>query len=144
MRLCGALAAASVVILPATAEATTPTTAVTAQQTRAEVRVGDFLGDYRQAVLHKSGQTPEQVRAHYLTADLNKRLDAWSSAHDADPVFQAQNVPASWILRYEGSGAGHSTVVVTEHWKGGHDQGVWYAVRLADVVISDLKEPPAA
>ncbi|MEV8478107.1 hypothetical protein [Streptomyces sp. NPDC051173] len=148
-RLCAAAAVAAVLLtgplsLSAQAADTPSASSVTAaQQSRAEVRVNSFFRDYRQAVLHKGGSTPAQVRARYLTPDLDKRLDAWALKHDADPVFQAQNVPASWTTRYEGSGAGHSTVVLTEHWSGGRSQDVWYSVRLSDLTINDLKAPPS-
>jgi hypothetical protein len=149
-RLCAAVAVAGAALLTvgplsisaqAVGPPSTPSVTVAAQS-RAEVRVNSFFRDYRQAVLHKGPSTPAQVRARYLTPDLNKRLDAWALKHDADPVFQAQNVPASWTTLYEGSGAGHSTIVLTEHWSGGKSQDVWYSVRLADLVINDLKAPP--
>ncbi|MFJ1560759.1 hypothetical protein [Streptomyces mirabilis] len=105
--------------------------------------MNSFFREYRQAVLHKAHSTRAQVRARYLAPDLNKRLDAWALQHDADPVFRAQNVPASWTTRYEGSGAGHSTVVLTERWSGGAKQEVWFSVRLSDLVINDLKDRPA-
>ncbi|MCC3766900.1 hypothetical protein [Streptomyces sp. UNOC14_S4] len=156
MRLCATTAAATALLVtagPLTASAVAAGTAdtaappvapaaVQAQQSRAEVRVDAFLRDYRQATLHKGKQTPAQVRAKYLTPELNKRLDAWADLHDADPVFRAQNVPDSWTTRYEGSGMGHTTVVVTERWGSGATQDVWYQVRLDSLVISDLQDPP--
>lgn len=125
------------------ADAPTTPAATAAERSRAEVRVGTFLHDYRQAVLHKGDRTPAQVRAHYLTHELDRRLGTWARLHDADPVFRAQNVPASWSTRTEGSGAGHTTVIVTEHWRGGAKRDVWYQVRLEDLTISDLEDPPA-
>ncbi|MFI1797852.1 hypothetical protein ACH427_10895 [Streptomyces sp. NPDC020379] len=148
-RLCTAAAVAALLtagplsLSAQAADTRSAPSATAAQQSRAEVRVNSFFRDYRQAVLHKGGSTPAQVRARYLTPDLNKRLDAWALKHDADPVFQAQNVPASWKTRYEGSGAGHATVVLTEHWSGGRSQDVWYAVRLSDLTVNDLKAPPS-
>ncbi|WP_344117060.1 hypothetical protein [Streptomyces blastmyceticus] len=147
-RLCAAVAVTTALLtagpLALSAQAVDAPTApavTAAQQSRAEVRVNSFFRDYRQAVLHKGPSTPAQVRARYLAPDLDKRLDAWALQHDADPVFRAQNVPATWATRYEGSGAGHSTVVLTERWSGGAKQEVWFSVRLQDLVINDLKDP---
>ncbi|MEU8706506.1 hypothetical protein [Streptomyces sp. NPDC048565] len=145
-----ALAAAAVVLVTAPAgqatahEAVSPPGAATfLRETRAEAQVDAFFQAYRQAVLGQGDLTPEQVRARYLAPELDARLDAWADQHDADPVFRAQNVPASRSLRYAGSGAGHATVVLTENWASGGSQDVWYAVRTADLVIGDLEDAPA-
>ncbi|GAB7188567.1 hypothetical protein ATKI12_8398 [Kitasatospora sp. Ki12] len=137
--LAAALLSAAVVVpavvvpaVPARAAATTP-----------EAQVNTFFREYRRAVLDTKDRSPAEVRAHYLTADLNKKLDAWAEANDADPVFRAQNVPRDWSTRYEGSGAGHTTIVLTERWGGGQSQDVWYSVDLGTLVISDLEDPPA-
>ncbi|MFE2410138.1 hypothetical protein ACFXDE_17555 [Kitasatospora sp. NPDC059408] len=131
--LAAAVLGAAVVVpaVPAHAAAGTP-----------EARVNTFFREYRRAVLDTKDQSPAEVRAHYLTAELNRRLDAWAQANDADPVFRAQNVPLDWSTRYEGSGAGHATIVLTEKWGGGTSQDVWYSVRLDTLVISDLEDPP--
>ncbi|RLU94600.1 hypothetical protein CTZ27_17940 [Streptomyces griseocarneus] len=150
MRLCAAATATTALLVTAVplaasavaADTSTAAAAVRAQPSRAEVRVDAFLREYRQAALHKGKQTPGQVRGTYLTPELNKRLDAWAELHDADPVFRAQNVPDSWTTRYEGSGMGHTTVVVTERWGSGASQDVWYQVRLDSLVVSDLQDPP--
>lgn len=143
-RLCAAAAAVAAATLLTVGPLSPPASAAAtaAQQSRAQARVNDFFRDYRQAVLHKSHSAPAQVRARYLAPDLDKRLDAWALKHDADPVFQDRNAPASWKTRYEGSGAGHSTVVLTERWSGGRSQEVWYSVRLSDLTINDLEAPP--
>ncbi|MEU5426521.1 hypothetical protein AB0H73_13065 [Streptomyces olivoreticuli] len=146
-RLCAAVVATALLtagplaLSARAADAPTAPAVTAAQQSRAEVRVNSFFREYREAVLHKGHSTPAQVRARYLAPDLDKRLDAWALQRDADPVFRAQNVPASWATRYEGSGAGHSTVVLTERWSGGAKQEVWFSVRLQDLVINDLKDP---
>ncbi|WP_045305495.1 hypothetical protein [Saccharothrix sp. ST-888] len=124
---------------PAVGEASAP--ASSKRVSLAEARVDTFFKQYRSAVLGRNAQQARQVRAQYLSADLNRRLDAWAAAHDADPVFRAQNVPQSWFVRYGGSGAGSSTVVLTESWGGGNSRDVWYAVRLSDVLITDLADP---
>ncbi|MFJ8749145.1 hypothetical protein ACIREO_07400 [Streptomyces sp. NPDC102441] len=145
-----ALAAAAVVLVTAPAgqvaahePASSPGVGAVLRETRAEAQVDTFFLAYRQAVLGQGDRTPHEVRARYLAPELDSRLDAWAAQHGADPVFRAQNVPADWSLRYEGSGAGHATVVVTEKWGSGATQDVWFAVRLADLVIGDLKDPPA-
>ncbi|WP_406143592.1 hypothetical protein [Streptomyces sp. NBC_01012] len=144
------LAAAAVVLVAAPAgqaagheAASPPDSGAFLRETRAEARVDAFFHAYRQAVLGQGDLSPGQVRARYLAPELDTRLDAWADQHGADPVFRAQNVPASWSLRYAGSGAGHTTVVLTENWGTGGTQDVWYSVRTADLVIGDLEDPPA-
>ncbi|MDH6116177.1 hypothetical protein [Kitasatospora sp. GAS204B] len=114
------------------------------QRTRAEDQVNAFFGQYRDAVL---GQTPNQdpleVRQEFLTTELNNELSQWATSHQADPIFRAQNGPNDWSVKDEGSGAGHTTVILTEDWAGGKTTVVWYQVRLADLRIDGLQDPPA-
>ncbi|MFD6281848.1 hypothetical protein ACFWFI_40775 [Streptomyces sp. NPDC060209] len=145
-----ALAAAAVVLVTAPAgqvaahgAASSSGTGAVVHETRAEAQVGAFFRAYRQAALGRGDLTPGQVRARYLAPDLDRRLDAWAAQSGADPVFRAQNVPTGWSSRYEGSGAGHATVVLTEKWGSGATQDVWFSVRLADLVIGDLRDPSA-
>ncbi|MFC5721721.1 hypothetical protein ACFP1Z_16230 [Streptomyces gamaensis] len=122
-----------------------PAQAVTIRETRAEAQVNFFYKDYRRAIERRDPVTAKEVRTKYLTQDLNRRLDAWAKLHEADPVFRAQNAPPAWSVRYEGSGAGHATVILTERWGHGpqaKSQDVWYAVRLDTLVISDIEDPP--
>ncbi|MFI9722070.1 hypothetical protein ACIHFE_20805 [Streptomyces sp. NPDC052396] len=133
---------ALVLTLVLAAAVPTLTTAPARARTRAEARVGSFLTAYRRAVLGQGGN-PRSVRAAYLTADLNRRLDAWARTHRLDPVFRTRTVPVRWSTRYEGSGAGHSFVIVTERLRGGGKREVWYQVRLSSLVISDLEDPPS-
>ncbi|WP_051970641.1 hypothetical protein [Kitasatospora azatica] len=83
------------------------------------------------------------MRGEFLTPQLNTELDQWAAVHDADPVFRAQSVPTDWSVAYGGSGAGHSTVILTEYWAGGGHTDVWYQLRLADLRIDGLQDPPA-
>jgi hypothetical protein len=113
-------------------------------ESRAEAQVNAFFSQYRDAVLGQNpNQDPREVEEEFLTPDLITQLDAYAKANDADPVFRAQNVPDSWSLSYQGSGAGHSTVVLTENWAGGPSQDVWYQVRLPNLIIDNLQDPPA-
>lgn len=107
-----------------------------------EAQVNTFFRDYRRAVLDTKDKSPAEVRAEYLTAELNRELDEWAREHDADPVFRAQNVPLDWSTRYEGSGGGRATIVLTERWGGGAAQDVWYSVGLDTLLISGLEDPP--
>jgi hypothetical protein len=126
------LAGSSLLTLPVQAES------------RAEAQVNAFFSQYRDAVLGQNpNQDPREVEEEFLTPDLITQLDAYAKANDADPVFRAQNVPDSWSLSYQGSGAGHSTVILSEYWAGGPRQDVWYQVRLANLVIDNLQDPPA-
>ncbi|ARZ69593.1 hypothetical protein SMD11_3978 [Streptomyces albireticuli] len=139
-------AAALLTVGPLTAQAVAAegprVRAATSGVSRAEARVDAFLQEYRRATLGAGDRTPAQVRARFLAPELNERLDGWARLHGADPVFRAQDAPSSWSLRYEGSGAGHSTVVVTERWPSGATADIWYSVRLSDLTVNDLKGPP--
>ncbi|MGV9267577.1 hypothetical protein ACWDRR_23295 [Kitasatospora sp. NPDC003701] len=114
------------------------------QASRAEVQVNAFFSQYRSAVLGQNpNQNPREVRQEFLTPELDTALDTWAADNQADPVFRAQNVPANWSVAYGGSGAGHSTVILTEYWRDGSTTTVWYQVRLSDLRINDLKNAPA-
>lgn len=149
-----ALAAAAVAALAASgALAATPAVAATgshhgaasavraADQSLAEQRVDALLSDYKAAIDSGDPAAPEQVRASYLTAECNARLHAWEDSEHADGVFQAQNIPVSWTTRYEGSGAGHTSVAVVFDWGGGHTSEVWYQMRLSDLLVSGVEVP---
>ncbi|AUG76636.1 hypothetical protein CFP65_1759 [Kitasatospora sp. MMS16-BH015] len=130
-----ALALAGSTILPATSPAQAAS--------RAEVQVNAFFSQYRDAVLGQNpNQDPLEVREEFMTPELNTRLDRWAEARDADPVFRAQNVPVGWSVAYGGSGAGHTTVILTEDWSGGGHTDVWYQVRLDNLRIDGLEDPP--
>ncbi|WTW93051.1 hypothetical protein OG216_06520 [Streptomycetaceae bacterium NBC_01309] len=106
-------------------------------------RVTAFWDQYKSAVLGTNPvMNPEEVRGEFLTPELNAELDAWAEANQADPVFRAQNVPADRTVRYEGSGAGYASVVVTQHWGDGSTNDVWYRVPLDGSRIAGLQDPP--
>ncbi|UGQ12624.1 hypothetical protein LO772_03125 [Yinghuangia sp. ASG 101] len=107
-------------------------------------RVTAFWDQYKSAVLGTNPvMNPEEVRGEFLTAELNTELDAWAAEHGADPIFRAQNVPADRSVRYEGSGAGHASVVVTQYWGDGTSNDVWYRVPLDGSRFDGLQDPPA-
>ncbi|OKJ06877.1 hypothetical protein AMK19_23040 [Kitasatospora sp. CB01950] len=110
--------------------------------TPAEQQVDTFFSKYRDAVLAGSPDSARMVRDEYLTDDLNARLDQWAEDHGADPVFRAQNVPTSWNVTQGDSGAGHTTVLLTEQWDDGSTIPVDYRLRLPDLVIDDLQNAP--
>ncbi|MFD9633005.1 hypothetical protein [Streptomyces violascens] len=111
---------------------------------RAEDQVNAFFSQYRKAM---EGPHPRddalEVRENFMTTGLNCTLDEWATQHGADPVFRAQNVPDSWSAAYEGSGMGHSTVILTEYWKNGGHTDVWYQIRLRDLAIDGLEDAPS-
>jgi hypothetical protein len=114
-------------------------------ESRAEAQVNAFFSQYRDAVLGRNpNQDPLEAREEFMTPELNAELDQWAADHDADPVFRAQNVPVGWSVAYGGSGAGHTTVILTEDWAGGGHTDVWYQVRLDNLRIDGLEDPPAA
>ncbi|WP_406286396.1 hypothetical protein [Embleya sp. NBC_00896] len=106
-------------------------------------RVTAFYDQYKSAVEGTNPyMNPEEVRAEFLTPELDARLTEWANENQADPVFRAQNVPQDRSVRYEGSGASHATVIVTEYWGSGSPTEVWYQVPLDGGRISDLTDPP--
>ncbi len=105
--------------------------------------VDSFLTEYRLAVLGEIDPWPRDVRRAHLSPALNLRLDDWESRSGADPVFRARASPASWSVRQAATAPGRSSVRLTEHWGDGTAQDVWYGVRLADGVITDLGDTPA-
>jgi hypothetical protein len=114
-------------------------------QTRAEQQVESFFSQYRDAVLGEGGQSPLQVEKEFLTPELIAQLNAWAQANNADPVFRAQDVPSNWSLKDNGSGAGHTSVIVSEAFGsggGGSSKDVWYELRLADLIVNNLQDPP--
>ncbi|MGH4031906.1 hypothetical protein ACQB60_23575 [Actinomycetota bacterium Odt1-20B] len=108
----------------------------------AATQVDAFFGAYRRASLGGVEETPEEVRHLYLDPELDVRLTDWAAEHDADPVFRAQNIPDSWSVATLTSDEDTETVVLTEHWGDGSTTTVWYTVRLADLVIVGLTDPP--
>ncbi|GAB2690567.1 hypothetical protein [Kitasatospora kifunensis] len=110
----------------------------------AQQQVDAFFSQYLTAANGQNqDQTPLDVRDEYLTAQLNQQLDQYQQTHNADPVFRAQNIPAGWSTQYGGSGAGHTTVILTENWGSGQQTQVWYQVELSDLVIDGLQDAPA-
>ncbi len=131
--------------VPAQAGGPTAAAAVRAPQlTRVELKVETFFRHYRDAVEGQRAQTPREVEEEYLTTDLITKLDAYAKANEVDPVFRGQNIPASWDVKAGDSSAGHTTVILTESFDGSPSQDVWYQVRLSDLVIDGLQDPPAA
>ncbi|WP_406296552.1 hypothetical protein OG948_13575 [Embleya sp. NBC_00888] len=105
-------------------------------------KVTAFYDQYLSAVNGTNpDMNPTEVRNEFLTPELNARLDAWAEQHMADPVFRAQNTPQSRDVRYEGSGAGSASVVVTEHF-GDSTIDVRYRVPLSGGRITDLTDTP--
>ncbi|GAA4856872.1 hypothetical protein [Kitasatospora terrestris] len=100
--------------------------------------VGEFVAAYRDAVLGLggTGRTPSEVRALYLTPELNARLDAWAAAHRLDPVFRAADPPDAWR-----TGCAGGAVLVVEEWRRGGTLPVRYTVRAADRSITGIGGP---
>ncbi|WP_316529620.1 hypothetical protein [Kitasatospora brasiliensis] len=106
-------------------------------------RVADFYGAYIDAVSDATDDLGENLRAHYLTEDLRRRLAAWEEANHADGVLRAQDVPLHWEVRYHDSGAGHLFTTVTLTWgSGAHAAHTRLAVQsdLATKLISDIED----
>ncbi|MFJ8434925.1 hypothetical protein ACIQ9P_26855 [Kitasatospora sp. NPDC094019] len=110
---------------------------------RAVTQVNRFFQQYRQDILDGDTQGAYNTRHRYLTEELNGKLDQWATDHHADPVFRAQNVPDGWTAVQGDSGAGHTHVDLTERWGDGSTTVVQYELRLANLIIDDLRNAPA-
>ncbi|MFF6957942.1 hypothetical protein [Streptomyces sp. NPDC008317] len=106
-------------------------------------RVADFYGSYIDAVWDTdSGHLGADLRSHFLTKGLQKKLAAWEKKNHADGVLRAQDVPTAWRVTYAGSGAGHAFTNVRLTFGGkGHETYQTLKVRsdLATKKISDIK-----
>ncbi|MFE6975811.1 hypothetical protein [Streptomyces sp. NPDC057682] len=111
-------------------------------ESAAAAQVDAFFGAYRRASLGGGEETPEEVRRLYLDPALDARLTDWAAEHDADPVFRAQNIPDSWTVATRTGDEETETVVLTERWGDGSTTTVWYTVRLADLLVVGIADPP--
>ncbi|MFJ8825114.1 hypothetical protein ACIREE_25455 [Streptomyces sp. NPDC102467] len=86
-------------------------------------RVSNFYGAYIDAVWDNedagSAADAKALRAFYLSAAAQKKVAAFEAREHADGILFAQNVPVKWAVTYTGSGAGHSTALVTLTWSDG-------------------------
>ncbi|MFD7865240.1 hypothetical protein [Streptomyces sp. NPDC059783] len=57
-------------------------------------------------------------------------------------MFRAQNIPDSWTVATRTGDEETETVVLTERWGDGSTTTVWYTVRLADLLVVRLADPP--
>ncbi|WP_372348322.1 hypothetical protein [Streptomyces sp. KL116D] len=159
-RVATAVLSLAVVVVPCTAQATErptappPPSSVTTDSCAADVvrggspastvdRVADFYGAYIDAVDDGTDRLPDQLRAHYLTRDLRRRLAGWEQTNHTDGVLRAQDVPRHWEVRHQGASAGHVFSIVTLTW--GSTQHPTYtriAVRsdLRTKLISDIRQ----
>ncbi|MEV5943468.1 hypothetical protein [Streptomyces sp. NPDC051994] len=118
------------------------TTASVRAESPAASQVDAFFGAYRRASLGGVQETPEEVRHMYLDPELDVQLTDWAAEHDTDPVFRAQNIPDSWSVAALPGHEDTETVALTEHWGNSATTSVWYTLRLADLVIVGLTDPP--
>ncbi|MBD0737890.1 hypothetical protein [Streptomyces sp. CBMA29] len=105
-------------------------------------RVADFYGSYIDAVSDHDSRLGADLRSHFLTKGLQKKLAAWEKKNHADGVLRAQNVPTAWRVTYAGSGAGHAFTNVRLTFGGkGHETYRTLKVQsdLATKKISDIK-----
>ncbi|MFE9421580.1 hypothetical protein ACFYNO_01305 [Kitasatospora sp. NPDC006697] len=129
---------------PALAAGRPPHThASTAARTPASDKVNAFFSDYWSAVEDGDPVRAYDVRRQYLTDYLNGKLDEWAAEHGADPVFRSQQVPTDWAVAQGDSGAGHTTVVLTEYFPDESTLQVRYQLRLADLAIDDIEDSPS-
>lgn len=100
---------------PATDEAAVP---VRSGSTESAVdRVADFYGSYLDAVHDEGrGKLAEALRAHYLTAELQARLDHWERQEHADGVLRAKDAPRAWRVTYNDGAMGRAWSRVRLTW----------------------------
>lgn len=136
-----ALALVSLLAAPALAAPRQPGNGLTSN---GQQQVDAFFSQYLTAVNGQNqDETPVDVRNEYLSPQLNQELDQYQQTHNADPVFRAHSTPTGWSTQYGGSGAGHTTVILTENWGNGQQTQVWYQVELSGLTIDGLQDPPA-
>ncbi|MEV1026224.1 hypothetical protein [Streptomyces sp. NPDC050264] len=86
-------------------------------------RVANFYGAYIDAMWDNedagSAADAKALRAFYLSTAAQKKVAAFEAREHADGILFAQNVPVKWAVTYTGSGAGHSTALVTLTWSDG-------------------------
>ncbi|MFI0241061.1 hypothetical protein [Streptomyces sp. NPDC016845] len=91
-------------------------------------RVANFYGAYIDAIWDNedpgSAADAKALRAFYLSPALQKKVAAYEEKEHADGILFAQNVPVKWAVSYTGSGAGHSTALVTLTWNDGKNPDV--------------------
>ncbi|MEU6394554.1 hypothetical protein [Streptomyces sp. NPDC046939] len=91
-------------------------------------RVANFYGAYIDAIWDNedagSAADAKALRAFYLSPAAQKKVAAYEAEQHADGILFAQNVPVKWAVSYTGSGAGHSTALVTLTWSDGKDAQV--------------------
>lgn len=94
----------------------------------ATTRVANFYGAYIDAIWDNedpgSAAQAKALRAFYLSPALQKKVAAYEEREHADGILFAQNVPVKWAVSYTGSGAGHSTALVTLTWNDGANPDV--------------------
>ncbi|WP_262704302.1 MULTISPECIES: hypothetical protein [Streptomyces] len=107
--------------------------------------VANFYGAYIDARDSASGRLRQELRRHYLTPELLRRLADWESEHAADGVLRAQGVPTAWKVSYEDSAMGHTWTRVRLAWGTGDDTTyTCLSLRsdLATKLISDISVTP--
>ncbi|MER5861963.1 hypothetical protein [Kitasatospora sp. NPDC002040] len=145
------MAGSTLLSLPAQAEnrsaaATAPAAAPSTRQMMPTTQIELFLRDYLDAIngQHSEGHSPAKVREDHLTKKLDAALTDWGVAHQADPIFRAQNLPTGWSLRdADSSPEGHATVIVTENFESGTTIDVWFQINLDGRLIDGITDPPA-
>ncbi|GAA0549168.1 MULTISPECIES: hypothetical protein [Streptomyces] len=103
--------------------------------------VANFCGAYIDARGSASERLGQELRRHYLTADLLRRLADWEDQHAADGVLRAQGAPTAWKVSYEDSAMGHTWTRVRLTWgTGEHSTYTYLSLRsdLATNLISDI------
>ncbi|MEV7416490.1 hypothetical protein [Streptomyces sp. NPDC089919] len=139
-----AVTAAAAVLLAGSGAPAAPTVAqgpLAQRATGPRDRVEAFLVAYSTTWWSANGPRSRRARS-YLTPSLIRRLETWSQANWADPVYQAQDRPRSWAVRLTGRRDGRASVVVTQHWGGSADTKIRYTLRLSDLMIVDLAGQP--
>ncbi len=106
-------------------------------------RVADFYGAYIDAILDRSAELGEQLRAHYLTEDLQRKLSEWEDLYSNDGVLRTPDIPIEWEVRYQESGIGVVLTAITLTWEYGDGFGYTRLTVQSDVgtnFISDIQD----
>ncbi|MFB7054361.1 hypothetical protein ACFCXT_14725 [Streptomyces vinaceus] len=138
------VAGSGLLTLPAQAEPHATPAASAARATRAELTVGEFWQQYRDATRaeHSEGKDTVVVRQEFLSATLDAALTDWGAEHQLDPIFRSQEIPTYAKIATADEDAGHEKVVLTESFADGTTKKQWYQVNTSSMLIDGLTDAP--
>ncbi|WP_216900847.1 hypothetical protein [Nocardia alni] len=81
--------------------------------------MANFYAAYIDAISDRTDDLSTQLRAHYMTSELQQQLETWEAANDGDGVLLSGKIPTEWDVKYHDAGMGHIEMSVTLTWGSG-------------------------